>query len=135
MNAATATPVVETEVTEKAKRRRFTAEYKRKVLAEAENCTQAGEIGALLRREGLYSSHLTVWRKAVRERGELEGLSPRRRGPKVAPKDGRDGKIIELERLNANLQAELKRARTVIEIQKKVSELFGVILPKSGETN
>ena len=69
-----------TEVTSKAKRRRFTAEYKRKVLQEADACAESGQIGALLRREGLYSSHLVTWRHA-RERGELEGLAPKKRGP------------------------------------------------------
>jgi transposase len=131
----TASPVTETEVTEKATRRRFTAEYKRKVLAEADKCAQTGEIGALLRREGLYSSHLTTWRRAVRERGELQGLEPRQRGPRSLPKDDRDGRIGELERRNAQLSAELERAKAVIEIQKKVSELLGVALPKSSEEN
>jgi transposase len=128
-----AIPVVETEVTEKAKRRRFTAEYKKKILAEAERCTQAGEVGALLRREGLYSSHLTVWRQAVKERGELHGLDPRKRGPKAPPRDDRDNRILELERQAARLRADLERAQMVIELQKKVSELLGVVLPKNSE--
>jgi transposase-like protein len=135
MNTATTTPVVETEVTEKAKRRRFTAEYKKKILEEADRCAKDGELGALLRREGLYSSNLAVWRKAVRERGEKVGLEPLRRGPKLknAPKGERDVRLIELERRNARLQAELARARAVIEVQKKVSELLGLTLPKSDE--
>jgi transposase len=132
MNAI-AGPVPETEVTEKARRRGFTAEYKKKILAEADRCTRPGEIGALLRREGLYSSHLTTWRKALRERGELQGLEPRKRGPKARPRDERDDRIVELERRSAKLQAELERAKAVIEIQKKVSELLGVALPKSTE--
>ncbi len=119
MSTTAVTPVVETAVTEKARRRAFTAEYKRKVLAEADQCLKAGEVGALLRREGLYSSHLTIWRKAVRERGELQGLEARKRGPRTAPPDGRDSRIVELERWNAKLGAELERAKTVIEIQKK----------------
>jgi transposase len=127
----TVTPVVETEVTEKAKRRRFTAEYKKKILSEADRCTQSGEIGALLRREGLYSSHLTTWRQVVRERGELHGLDPRKRGPQARPRDQRDDKIIELERRATKLQAELDRAHAVIDIQKKVSELLGVTLTKT----
>jgi transposase len=85
------------EVVAKAERRRFTAEYKRRIVREADRCTKPGEIGALLRREGLYSSHLVTWR-AARDRGELEGLSPKKRGPKVAPPDPRDRKIAELER-------------------------------------
>ena len=71
----------ETEVVAQARRRRFTAEYKRRVLQEADACTKPGEVGALLRREGLYSSHLSVWR-AARQRGERAGLTPRARGPK-----------------------------------------------------
>src|SRR5882672_4450129 len=72
----------DTEVVAKAQRRRFTAEYKRRIVREADRCTKLGEIGALLRREGLYSSHLTTWR-AARDRGELAGLSPKPRGPKA----------------------------------------------------
>jgi len=74
----------DTEVVAKAQRRRFTAEYKRRIVREADRCTTAGAIGALLRREGLYSSHLTTWR-AARDRGELEGLAPKKRGPKAPP--------------------------------------------------
>lgn len=131
MEAAAGVPVSETEVTEKAKRRGFSAEYKRKVLAEAEACTKPGELGALLRREGLYSSHLAAWRKAVREHGEVRGLEPKKRGPKAAPKDARDARIAELEREKVRLKAELDRARAVIDLQKKLSEILGVTLPKS----
>src|SRR5882724_7227165 len=87
----------ETEVVAKAQRRRFTAEYKRRIVREADRCTKPGELGALLRREGLYSSHLTTWR-AARDRGEYEGLSPKKRGPKATPPDPRDKKIAEQER-------------------------------------
>ena len=90
---ATAGPrVAETEVAAKAQRRRFTAEYKRRIVREAERCTQPGAIGALLRREGLYASHLTTWRTA-RARGELAGLAPKRRGPKASPPDPRDQQL------------------------------------------
>src|SRR2546422_11200473 len=82
------------EVVAKAQRRRFTAEYKRRIVREADRCTHAGEIGALLRREGLYSSHLTTWR-AARDRGELAGLAPKPRGPKATRRDLRDKKIAE----------------------------------------
>ena len=102
INAAVLVP--EVEVTEKAVRRQFSAEYKRKILLEAEACTRDGGVGALLRREGLYSSHLTVWR-AARERGTIAGLAPKKRGPKVAPVDPRDRKIVELERETRRLQA------------------------------
>ena len=84
----------ETEVVAKAQRRRFTAEYKRRIVREADRCTKAGELGALLRREGLYSSHVTTWR-AARDRGELAGLAPKPRGPKATPPDPRDKKIAE----------------------------------------
>src|SRR2546426_3537007 len=87
----------ETEVVAKAQRRRFTAEYKRRIVREADRCTKPGELGALLRREGLYSSHLTTWR-AARDRGELAGLAPKPRGPKATPPDPRDKKIAEQER-------------------------------------
>lgn len=129
MSATGIATVQETEVTEKARRRRFTADYKKRILAEADRCTQSGEVGALLRREGLYSSHLTTWRTAVRERGELHGLDPRQRGPKAKPRDERDTKIAELEKEAAKLRAKLERANAVIEIQKKVSELLGTTLP------
>lgn len=118
--------VEETEVTAKAKRRVFTAAYKKRILQEAESCQQPGEIGALLRREGLYSSHLAVWRKAQREFGEDRGLQARRRGPPPKPADDRDLRIAQLERDLAAVRAELARSNTVIEIQKKVSALLGL---------
>lgn len=93
-------------------------------MREADRCTKPGEIGALLRREGLYSSLLTAWR-AARDRGELEGLSPRKRGPKVAPPDPRDRKIAELERDNVRLSKRAERAEALVELQKKVAALLG----------
>src|SRR5512136_749017 len=89
--------VPEVEVVAKATRRRFTAEYKRKILREADACTTPGAIGALLRREGLYSSNLTTWR-AQRERGELAGLTPKKRGPAPQPKNPLASKVATLER-------------------------------------
>jgi transposase-like protein len=128
------TLVVEgTEVTAKATRRRFAAEYKKRILKEADECTRTGEVGALLRREGLYSSHLTVWRKAQREHGVERGLEPRRRGPQARPVDARDLRITGLERELAGIRAELGRSKAVIEIQKKVSELFGLIPAPTSE--
>jgi transposase-like protein len=124
--------VAEVEVAEKAARRQFSAEYKRKVLKEADACTREGEIGALLRREGLYSSHLAVWR-AARERGEIAGLAPRKRGPKVAPADPRDRKIAELERETRRLKSRLERAEALVDLQKKVSAILGIALPESDE--
>ncbi len=119
---------VETEVSSKAKRRQYTAEFKRRILREADACTKPGELGALLRREGLYSSHLLTWR-AQRDRGELAGLAPKKRGPKPRPVDERDREIALLKRENARLEARLEKAEAIIEVQKKVSQLLGVELP------
>ena len=124
--------VPEVEVAEKAARRQFNAEYKRKILKEADACTREGEIGALLRREGLYSSHLSVWR-AARERGEIAGLAPRKRGPKVAPPDPRDRKIVELERETRRWKSRAERAEALVDLQKKVSMLLGIALPERDE--
>jgi transposase len=117
-----------TEVTAKAKRRRFTAEYKRKILKEAAACDH-GELGALLRREGLYSSHLVDWRRA-RDAGELAGLTPRKRGPKVQAPDPLAGKLAAMEREVARLKAENAKLHIICDVQKKVSLLLGVTLPK-----
>lgn len=124
--------VPEVEVVEKAARRQFNAEYKRKILKEADACTREGEIGALLRREGLYSSHLSVWR-AARERGEIAGLAPRKRGPKVAPPDPRDRKIVELERETRRWKSRAERAEALVDLQKKVSMILGIALPEIDE--
>ena len=113
----------ETEVTAKARRRRFTAAEKLQLLREADACTKPGELGALLRRQGLYSSHLSAWR-AARKRGELAGLTPRPRGPKAKPVDPRDKKIAELERQTRRLQARLERAEGLIELQNKVAAIL-----------
>ena len=123
---------VETEVTGKAARRRFTATEKLRVLKEADRCTKPGELGALLRREGLYSSHLSQWR-AARQRGELAGLAPRARGPKPTPVDPRDRRLAEQAREIARLQARLERAEGLIEVQKKVSQLLGIPLDSDGK--
>ena len=120
---------VETEVSTKATRRRFTSEYKRRILKEADSCTQPGERGALLRREGLYSSHVTTWR-AQQRRGELAGLSAKRRGPQSRRPDPRDRKIAEQEREIARWKARAERAEALVDLQKKVSELLGIQLPE-----
>ncbi len=86
------------------------------ILQEADGCTKAGEVGALLRREGLYSSHLTTWR-ALRERGELAGLTPKKRGPKAREVDERDLRIVELERQLARAEAKIERAELIIDVQ------------------
>jgi len=122
---------VEVEVMGKPARRRYTAEYKLRILREAEACSAPGEIGALLRREGLYSSNLTAWRKQ-RERGELEGLS-RRRGPAPKPRNPLADRVRALERENARLKARAERAEGLVELQKKVSEILGIELKHNGE--
>jgi len=119
------------EVREKASRRRFTAKYKLGILEEAAHCGP-GQLGALLRREGLYSSHLTTWRRQ-REAGALEALGPRKRGRKAEVRDARAQRVGELERENERLRQRLAQAETIIEVQKKVSSLLGITLkpPKS----
>ena len=120
----------EVEVLAKARRRRFTLEYKRRILREADRCRQPGEIGALLRREGLYSSQLSAWR-AARERGELGGPGARKRGPEAKAPDPREEKIAEQAREIARWQKRAERAEALVEVQKKLSELLGVELPPS----
>jgi len=122
------TAAPETEVLAKAQRRRFTAEYKRRILKEADRCTQPGEIGALLRREGLYSSALTAWR-AARERGELAGLAPKKRGRRAKRIDPLVRRIAAQEREIAQWKARAQRAEALVEIQKKASEILEVELP------
>jgi len=117
----------ETEVVAKAQRRRFTAEYKRQIVREADRCTTPGAIGALLRREGLYSSHLTHWR-AARDRGELEGLAPKQRGPKAVAPDPRDKKIAEQDREIGKWRKRAERAEALVEVQKKLAILLGTPL-------
>jgi transposase len=116
------------ELVEKAKRRRFTAEYKLRIVREADACTAPGQIGALLRREGLYTSHLTQWRQA-RDAGALEALE-RPRGRKRA--DPREAENAELRRRLERTEAELVRARKVIEVQGNVSALLGELLEPRG---
>lgn len=120
----------EVEVSAKAQRRRFTAEYKRRILKEAEGCRKPGELGALLRREGLYTSHLSAWRKA-RARGELAGLTPRRRGPKPRKPDPNAKRILELEHEVRRLRARAERAEALVDVQKKLSQVLGIELPES----
>jgi transposase-like protein len=122
-----ARPATDVEVVAKAARRRFTAEYKRRIVREADRCTKPGEIGALLRREGLYSSLLTTWR-AARDRGALAGLSAKKRGPKATPPDPREKKIAELEREVGRQTKRAERAEALVELQKKVAALLGTPL-------
>jgi transposase-like protein len=111
-------------VPERARRRQFSAEYKLRVLREADACKGLGEIGALLRREGLYSSHLVTWRRQ-RETRALAGMRARKRGPQAKAVDPR---LKQQERQIAQLQRRLKQAETIIEIQKKVAGMLGIPL-------
>ena len=118
-----------TEVPEKARRRTFPVEYKRKIVKEADACKAPGEIGALLRREGLYSSQLATWRGA-RERGELAvGASAKKRGPEARPVDSRDKEIAQLRRDLDRQTKRAERAEAIAEIQKKVAALLGRPFP------
>jgi len=113
-----------TEVVAKAKRKRFTAAEKLRILREVEACRGSGEIGALLRREGIYSSYLTTWRKQ-RELGELDGLSPHKRGPKP---NSEAIELVKLRREHERLQARMRRAELIIDVQKKVAQMLGETL-------
>jgi len=112
------------QVAAKPQRRSFTAEYKRRILKEADACTTPGAVGALLRREGLYSSPLVEWRRA-RARGELAALTPKKRGRKPTPVDPRDRKLAELERQLAQMAGRAERAEALVEAQKNLAALLG----------
>lgn len=123
-------PHPDPEVVATAKRRTFTAAYKQRILTEADAAVaQPGAIGALLRREGLYSSHLVTWRRE-RQAGILEGLTPHRRGPK-SKRSPQEEEIQNLRRENQRLNEELRKAEIVIDVQKKVGALLGWPLPKA----
>lgn len=115
------------EVADRPTRRRFTAEYKLQILRKADQCAEAGELGALLRREGLYSSHLTVWRRQ-REEGSLRGLEPKKRGRKGKAVDPMTVENAQLRKENARLAQKLRQAELILEIQKKASEILGIPL-------
>ena len=114
----------DTEVVARPTRRRFSAEYKARILEEADRCAN-GEVGSLLRREGLYASHLTAWRRQ-REAGQLAGLTPHKRGRKV---DGQTTELARLQRENAKLQGQLQRAELIIDAQKKLLVLLNQPIP------
>ncbi len=116
-----------TEVPEKPARRRFSVEYKLRILAEADGCAVQGQLGELLRREGLFSSHLNTWRKQ-RDEGVLAGLAPKRRGRKAKPKNPLADEVARLERENRRLTEKLRQAELIIDVQKKVSEILNIPL-------
>jgi transposase len=117
--------VPDPEVVPTAKRRRFAAQEKLRILEEADACTKPGELGALLRREAIYSSYLSRWRRA-RDRGQLQALSPKRRGPKPPANSELMREMAKLRRENERLRARLAQAETIIEAQKKLSEVLGL---------
>lgn len=121
----TTTP--DAEVSSKPVRRRFSAKYKQRILVEVDRCNQKKAVGALLRREGLYSSYLGQWRRQ-REAGELEALSPKKRGVKAAQLNPLKERNQELERELKRVQKKLKHAELVIEVQKKISEMLEIPL-------
>jgi transposase len=116
---------VDPQVKATPERRQFSAEYKRRILEEADACTEPGQIGALLRREGIYSSNLTHWRQQM-SKSVLKALSPKKRGPKPDPLASENA---ILRRRIERLEADLKRAETIIEVQKKLSDLLGLSDP------
>lgn len=118
----------------RATRRRFTADYKKKILDEVDACVERGEVGAILRREGLYSSHLTAWR-AERQAGELSGLEPKRRGPKPKEANPLAKEMEAQQREIARLKTENAKLTLICEAQKKVSQLLGLTLPTFPESD
>lgn len=120
----------ETEVTERPSRRKYSVKYKLQILNEIDSSAKAGEIGAILRREGLYASTVANWR-LQKKKGLMEGLSPKKRGPKSSGPDEKDKQIKELELQNRKLQRKLARAHLLLDIQKKISEITGTPLSEA----
>ena len=121
------------EVSEKPQRRRFAVEYKLSILEETDRAAEPGEVGAVLRREGLHSSHLTNWRKQRRE-GTLQGLEPKKRGRKAKEKNPLADRVAKLEREKRRLQERLDQAELIIEVQKKVAAMLGNPIEDSGKS-
>lgn len=132
METTTTTEASGTEVTLKATRRKFTTRYKLSILERAERCKSKGDVGHLLRQEGLYSSHLSTWRVA-RRAGTLEALG-RKRGPKKAKPDEQP-ELERLQRENERLRKKLAHAAKIIDVQKKLSEILGVPLDNDETAN
>lgn len=121
------------EVLETKARRKFTAQYKLRILTEIDRCTEDGQIGVILRREGIYHSNISIWRKQ-RDQGILAGLSVKR-GRKTHDLNPLAGKVSHLEREVQRLLMKLKQAETIIEVQKKISELMGILQPNQKGSN
>ena len=124
------TKIPDPEVILKAKRRKFAAKYKLRIVKEADACTKPGQIGALLRREGLYASHLSNWRQ-LRQAGQLQALS-KKRGRKA--QDPSVAELAKLRRENKRLRARLEQAEMIIDVQKKLSQILG-LTPAESETS
>ncbi len=122
------------EVAEKKPRRRFTTAYKLRILKAYDSCAKPGEIGEFLRREGLYNSNINTWLRQ-RDEGVLHGLSPKKRGRKAKTVNPLAKEVARLERDNKKLSDKLKQAETIIEVQKKISEILGTPQNNNGETS
>ncbi len=120
------------ELSDRPRRRTFTAQDKLRILAETDRAAESSGIGAVLRREGLYSSALTDWRRQ-RDAGAFDALAPARRGPKPAEPNPLAAELALLQRDNARLTLRLQRAEAIIELQKKVAELLGIPLAPNGD--
>jgi transposase-like protein len=132
MSSASSPP--DPEVPEKKPRRKYTAAYKLRILKEYDACTVPGEIGALLRREGLYHSNINTWLRQ-RDAGVLHGLTPRKRGRKPKQVNPLAREVARLERENKKLSKKLQQAEIIIDVQKKISEILGIPQNNNGETS
>lgn len=121
-------PVPDPEVMDRPRRRKFTAEYKLRILRELDAVTEPGQVGEVLRREGLYSSHIVDWRRK-REAGELHGLGSKPQGRPKRDRNPLEPRVAQLERELGRAQEELRKAHLIIEVQKKVSEMLGIPTP------
>ena len=130
--AAIAPLAPDPEVTPSAKRRQFSGKERRRILAAADRCTRIGDIGALLRREGIYSSQLTTWRRQ-REAAERAALEPQKRGRKADPAIAEARRVAELSKENERLRRKLAQAHTIIDVQKKLCTLLGLPTAESPE--
>jgi transposase-like protein len=126
--------VPDPEVSDRPRRRTYTAEYKLAVLRELDACTEPGQLGAILRREGLYSSNITEWRRK-REAGELRGLGANKNGRPQRIANPLAAEVSRLEREIAGLNEELRKARIIIDVQKKLSEILNVPMESSSRNS
>lgn len=124
---------LETEVSAKARRRTFTTAYKLSILDELDRCKKPGDVGAIVRREGLYSSSLVKWRRQRRQ-GELQAQAPVRRGPQPAAKGDQAAELAQLKRDNARLERQLAKAHLIIGIQKKAAQILDIAMAEIDET-